>query len=57
MVVECRDVSEAVRVMRWVASNPGGPEVRVVMRGQDRRGAGSVPASAFMSAVRRTNEG
>jgi hypothetical protein len=57
MVVECKDVSEAVRILRWAASDPLGVEVRVVMRGDGKRAVGSVPAGAFMSAVRRKNEG
>jgi hypothetical protein len=57
MIVECKDVSEVVRVLRWAADRINSPEMSVVFRKSNASNSvQSLKAGTFMSAVRSKDE-
>jgi hypothetical protein len=57
MVVECRNVSEVVRVLRWAGGRVAAPELRIVIN-KDNANSGDrfLQARTFIDAVRKKNE-
>lgn len=55
MIVECNDVPEVVRVLRWMVNEDPDHQLRVLLKGSGQKGTDlfdcSVPAKQFMETV------
>jgi hypothetical protein len=58
VIIECNDVPEVIRVLRWMGEQPNDPDIRVALRSipidlnvSGKSGVCSIPAKQFMDSV------